>query len=209
MTLSSGAKRVTPSVASVTAVLFVTYVSIDPFVASGTQWWPWLRTELISLRSRLLLPCLSIVLAGRVQIGSCTDNPHCICSPFSFFLFQVTGVTERKPNKKHKRFTVSAEQVTARNISIAASWKTSELNQEINKLAPKERHAAMLQQAQELAILLHDNRHHFPKKPLRAGHLRGSNAGHVWYTELFGLTAPLQHAKANLVFDLFKKLLNE
>ena len=55
-------------------------------------------------------------------------------------------------------------------------------------------------------MLLHDNRHHFPKKPLRAGHLRGSSPGHVWYTELFGLTTPLQHAKANLVFDLFTEM---
>ena len=81
----------------------------------------------------------------------------------------------------------------------------SELYQKQLHSAPKDKTAAMLLHAVELADTLFDNRHRFPKKPLVVTHMRTN----VWYTELFGLTAPLQRAKANLVFDLFKKLLNE
>ena len=60
----------------------------------------------------------------------------------------------------------------------------------------------MLRHAEELADTLFDNRHRFPKKPLVPGHMRTNQ----WYTELFGLTTPLGHAKATLVFDLFTEM---
>ena len=81
----------------------------------------------------------------------------------------------------------------------------SEVFQKHVYLAPKDKTTVMLRHAEELADTLFDNRHRFPKKPLVVGHMRTNQ----WYTDLFGLTSPLQHVKANLVFDLFKKLLNE
>ena len=111
----------------------------------------------------------------------------------------MTGVTERNPHKKHKGFTVSAEKVAPRNLAISAAIAANSFNR---RLSNEDKTAAMLLHAEELADTLFNNRHRFPKKPLRVGHLRTN----VWYTDLFGLSSPLQHAKANLVFDLFKKL---
>ena len=114
----------------------------------------------------------------------------------------MTGVTARKPHKKHKGFTVSAEKVAPRNLAISAACGASELYQTTRELSNEDKTAAMLLHANELADTLFDNRHRFPKKPLVVSHMRTN----IWYTELFGLTAPLQHAKANLVFDLFTEM---
>ena len=57
----------------------------------------------------------------------------------------------------------------------------------------------------KLADILFENRHQVPKKPIFVTHLRN----HQWYIDLFELKVPLQSAKTNLVFDLFKKKLNE
>ena len=119
--------------------------------------------------------------------------------------FQVAGETVRKPHKVHKEFIVSAVKVPSRKRAIFAGQASSELVKKHSHLAPKDSHAIMVGQTEELADILIDNRHRFPKKPLAVTHLRTVE----WYKDLLGLTSGLGYATANLTFDFFKKKLKK
>jgi hypothetical protein len=74
------------------------------------------------------------------------------------------------------------------------------------KLSNEDSHQAKVAHVEELAKVLYENRHRFPKKPLKVTHIRTNK----WYTDLFELTSPLQREKSILIFDLFStKLQNQ
>ena len=114
-------------------------------------------------------------------------GPVCIlfsaaCSPVSFFLLQVQGEPgsrERKPRKAHKAPSVAltAELVKKRNISISSGVENFELHQKHRKLSNEDKKAAMLTHVEELAAIMYENRHRFPKKPLRVTQMRTNQ----WY----------------------------
>ena len=106
---------------------------------------------------------------------------------------------------EHASFSLAPDLDAPRNLAIAVFLNNSPTFQATNKLSNEERVAAKDAQCPKLADILFEHRHSAPKKPIVMTHLRD----HQWYIDLFELTAPMNYAKADLVFDLFKKKLNE
>jgi hypothetical protein len=136
-----------------------------------------------------LFVSLGFGLKASIKSGTIKINPHGKVNPV------VYVETERKPHKPHKRHKGQKRHAVQNERQIATCADPASLFNKMNKMG-KNRKAYYKASVEKFANILLSAQ--FPKKPLRKTHLRSQ-----YFTELFGLTSPMQSTKATAVFELY------